>query len=64
MHIHWQVRWMKFNCQHQEVKLQGICAGAIMRPPVSQHQLQVLDKTDSILYLVQLQEASSLEPPT
>ena len=64
MHIHWQERWMKFNCNNQEVKLQGLLPEATMGPPVSQHQLQAFDKTDSILYLVQLYEVSSSVLPT
>lgn len=59
MHVHWDERWIKFTHNLKEVILQGIHSGAVLGPPVSQHQLQAMDKIDSILYLVQLQAVQS-----
>jgi hypothetical protein len=45
------------------VKLLGINSKIVMGPPVSLHQLQSLDKIDSILYIVQVQESSPFVSP-
>lgn len=64
MHIHWAQRWMKFSYNQVEVKLQGITSATHFGPPLPSYQLQALDTSDSILYLVQLQPVQSGEPKT
>jgi hypothetical protein len=55
MQIHWVDRWLKFSHEQQTVTLLGISPETQLGPPVCQNQLVALDKTDSILYLVQVQ---------
>jgi hypothetical protein len=62
MEVHWADKWLQFSLNNTTVKLQGIQHITVMGPPVSQFQLQAMDKADSILYLVQLQHSQS--PPT
>lgn len=59
MEIHWADKWMQFTHDKQLIKLQGILSSAQLGPPISHSQLQALDKTDSILYVVQLQAVDS-----
>lgn len=54
MHIHWEERWIQFTHNNKPITLQGIQSGAVLGPPISQQQLQAMHKTDSILYLIQL----------
>lgn len=55
MEIHWADKWLQFSHCNQLIRLQGILPTTSLGTLVSQHQLQALDKTDSILYVVQLQ---------
>jgi hypothetical protein len=61
MEIHWDQRWLKFSYIGSAVKLQGITSCTQFGPPVSSHQLQALDRTDAILYVVQLQPVSTTD---
>ena len=55
MKIHWVDKWLQFTHHNKVIKMQGILPSANLGAPISQYQLQALDKTDSILYVVQLQ---------
>ncbi|CAD6334945.1 unnamed protein product [Miscanthus lutarioriparius] len=59
MKIHWVDRWLQFSYQDKLITLQGIPTAVQLGPPVTHNQLLAFDKTDSILYLVQIQ---ALEP--
>lgn len=61
MKIHWGDRWLKFYHNQQKIKLQGILPEVTVGPPISPHQLQALTKTDSILYIVQINAITSSE---
>ena len=66
MEVHWVDKWLQFQHNNKFIKLQGILPSVQMRAPVSQYQLQALDRTDSILYVVQLQAkegSTSTSPP-
>lgn len=64
MHIHWSERWIKLVSRNQEIKLQGILPRVVMGPPISPAQLHSLEKTDSIMYSVQINEVPASEPET
>ena len=59
MKIHWVDRWLQFSYQDKLITLQGIPTDVQLGTPVTHNQLLAFDKTDSILYLVQIQ---ALEP--
>lgn len=63
MEIHWVQRWVQFHYQGQLIRLQGLTSQPTLGPPVSSLQLQAFDKSDSILYVVELQSISPLEAP-
>jgi len=52
MEIHWADKWLQFNYQGQSIKLQGIQPQATLGSPISVHQLQAMQRKDSILYMV------------
>lgn len=62
MKIHWGARSLKFIHHQQKIKLQGILPEVAVGPPISPHQLQALNKTDSILYIVQINVVQNPEP--
>lgn len=53
--IHWADKWFQFNINGRVVKIHGLQAETVMGSPVALHQLQAMQKQDSILYCVQLQ---------
>jgi hypothetical protein len=55
-------QWLKFIHHQQKIKLQGILPKVAVGPPISPHQLQELNKTDSILYIVQINVVQNPEP--
>jgi hypothetical protein len=63
MEIHWVERWIKFQYNKHEVVLHGISSATQLGPPVSNNQLVALEKTNSLLYLVQLQASDTVVQP-
>lgn len=61
MEIHWVERWLQFHYKGQVIKLQGLTSQPTLGPPVSSLQLRAFDKSDSILYVVELQSISPAE---
>jgi hypothetical protein len=59
MVIHWIDCWVSFTQNNQLIKLQGISPTPQLGPPVSCSQVQAMEKADSILYMIQLQPATS-----
>ena len=55
-------RWLQFCHQGSEIKIQGILTQTQLGPPLSNLQLQALEKTESILYAIELQAVSNAEP--
>lgn len=55
MEVLWVEKWLQFQYQNKLIKLQGILPTVHMGAPVSLQKLQAMDRTDSILYAVQLQ---------
>ena len=62
MKIHWVDRWLQFSYQDKLITLQGIPTDVQLVPPVTHNQLLAFDKTDSILYLVQIQVMEPAAP--
>jgi len=56
-------RWLQFYYQDKMVTLQGIPSAVQMGPPIYNNQLVAFDKTDSILYLVQVQVLAAIDSP-
>jgi len=63
MKLHWVDRWLQFYYQDQLVTLQGIPSEVQLGPLVCHNQLVEFDKTDSILYLVQVQAIAAIDSP-
>lgn len=56
MDVHWGLKRLAFEHQGKSVLLQGISPNTDSCPKITVHQLEALDKVDSICHLVQLSE--------
>lgn len=59
MHFHWTEKWIQFKQDNQLIRLQGILPVPKLGPPVSSSQLLAMDRTASILYVVQIKTVDS-----
>lgn len=64
MEIHWAEKWLQFNHFQKPSRLHGILPVTTIGAPVSQHQLQAFGKSDSILYIVQVQALETVGDDT
>jgi len=63
MQIHWTEKWLEFQHKGKLVKVQGIPPQAQVGSPISQNQLEAMEKQGSVLCCVQLNSVSGEQTP-
>jgi hypothetical protein len=62
MRVHWGRKLLSFQHHGRKVQLQGISASTASCAEITVHQLEALDKMDSICHLVHLSEIKDTVP--
>lgn len=61
MSVHWKDKRLEFTLNGERVQLQGVKPHTTVGSPVSAAKLQAMQKTNAILFMVQLSEASCIQ---
>ena len=54
MQVHWTQKWLQLDHDSKPIQLYGIQPTTIMGPPITTQQLYAMQKSESILYIIQL----------